>query len=375
MRDFQRTASIAASAAMRNTCFVATSAVEWGLANRKKAIVLFAAMMAAIVLIGSGIHPERAYAADSDILNNLLGAVAGVGGQILGDIAFDTATSTLEDFLKGALNGLLSMSTALLSNAARGTLLTASFDSLLGEGADVSETLMQLHEGTAVPLGNLTLLILLVFGMMKLVSKIGTTESGLDTWQLVWLLVMFGFAKVAVDSSWELMMLGYDVMHQFVTMTLQTPEAVFEVTGAGEDVKNAGILLAMIVMAMIMLIGNLVVCAGTYLVVMVRNIQIYLYTVFAPIPLACMVSEGGREVTKNFVKKYVALLLTGVIIALFYVMMGIVTSSIGTPSTEVTDPSSLGTWALECLMSMMVYGAFVWAMFKSGTWARDIVGA
>lgn len=99
------------------------------------------------------------------------------------------------------------------------------------------------------------------------------------------------------------------------------------------------------------------------LIIYGRMIQIYIYTAFAPIPLASIAGEGMNGTAKSFLKDYASVCLQGAVMMVAIGLYGaIVKEAAITPGLE-----GLGTLLL---LSMVL----VFILIKSGDWAKKIVG-
>nr|WP_172685585.1 CD0415/CD1112 family protein [Clostridium botulinum]AIW54612.1 hypothetical protein [Clostridium botulinum]AIW54731.1 hypothetical protein [Clostridium botulinum]AIW54861.1 hypothetical protein [Clostridium botulinum] len=102
------------------------------------------------------------------------------------------------------------------------------------------------------------------------------------------------------------------------------------------------------------------------LIVYGRMIQIYIYTMFAPIPLANLAGEGFNGTAKNFIRDYAGVCLQGtVIIAAMGLYGAVVKDCLG--AGNVTNIDGLGELFLISLVLIFI-------LAKSGDWAKKIIG-
>lgn len=114
----------------------------------------------------------------------------------------------------------------------------------------------------------------------------------------------------------------------------------------------------------IVLIMNIVLII-LMLIVYGRMIQIYVYTAFAPIPLASIAGEGYGNSAKHFIKDYAAVCLQAPVIIFSIALFGQKIQNILT-STDVSI-KSLGQILLMGLVIIFI-------MIKSSDWAKKIIG-
>lgn len=361
-------------------------AAIWTMENPGKAGIIVVAAFAVLLFVGPVIAPSTVAVAD-DGPQLFIDSLLGIGGSALGDLALDAAADQVEDLLRSCDRLIYGATEMMLINTASATTLTATFDSLLGSASasvgsvgdlpvslPITAMLLLIHHNFVIPLANMVLVVFLTFGLLRIVGKAGQTDGGIDTWQLIWLFVMYGLAKMFVDGSWELMTALFNIMNNFIADLIQGGTTVISLTDPTEGVEDVGALLALLLMLVIGFIISCVVCALSHIVVIVRAIQIYIYTVVSPIPFAFAVSEGGREMTKSFLKRYFALLLTGAILALLFFMLSTVVGAIHWPTVEIHNVADFAEWWAQFLINLAIYLAFAWAVFKSGSWANELVG-
>ncbi|WP_455938153.1 VirB6/TrbL-like conjugal transfer protein, CD1112 family [Gemella morbillorum] len=103
------------------------------------------------------------------------------------------------------------------------------------------------------------------------------------------------------------------------------------------------------------------------LVVYGRMIQIYIYTMFAPIPLATIAGEGFGDTAKNFLKDYAAVCLQGaVMIGGIHLYGAILRQNLANASV----PASMKGFGEILLMSIIL----LFVLVKSSDWSKKIIG-
>lgn len=100
----------------------------------------------------------------------------------------------------------------------------------------------------------------------------------------------------------------------------------------------------------------------TGVIVIGRMFEIMVYTAVAPLPLSTLAGEMSHDTAKKFIQSYVAVCLQGVIILIAFQLFG------GIMADAYSDNIGLGKY-------LMLVVVFCLTLFKSGTWAKQIVGA
>lgn len=95
-----------------------------------------------------------------------------------------------------------------------------------------------------------------------------------------------------------------------------------------------------------------------------RFIELTLYTIFAPIPLSFLFSNEGKDMAKGYLKNYFAVILQGgLLMAVVALCGGLIKVSAATTA-----------WAL--FKDVFMYTLLlVFSMFKTGQWAKSILGS
>lgn len=302
---------------------------------------------------------------------------AGLLSVVFGDDVMNGIANPLNDIVAGwlrdGINTLLEVAAENMDGVVAGSGLAAPFDELI---ASAYPTVHAIHTSIAIPLANVVLLVFLVAGLASAASRMGSAEVGIDMWRFIGVFIAYAFMKAIIDSSWELMMLVYQAISSLVPRIGASGAMAASFTGVPEEINNIGVLLTTLVVVLIVFVIELVCVVIVNVVVIVRSIQIYVYTAFGSIPLAFAVSEGSRHVASSFVRKYVAVVGSGLILALLFAMMGSVVGAFGSVSTVPVpgDPASMTLYMVELLRTPAVLVAFAFCAIRSGDWARDLVG-
>ena len=148
-------------------------------------------------------------------------------------------------------------------------------------------------------------------------------------------------------------------------------------TGSGAtdpttNIHSGGNMLAALLAALILFLAGLLCSIVANVMIIVRAIEIYLYACFSPLALGFIISEGGRQMTESFFKRYLAVLVAGAIQVILLLLMSLASHSFGLiPSGTASDfASQLGAMLLTTIPCI----ACVFLMTKSTQVAKDILG-
>lgn len=347
------------------------SAFVWVLDHQGTACAMLAAAIVLLATVSQFANPREALA--FPLLPIIIGVTA-IGGFFVADDVLGAASQGVSDALRDGANFCLASVSAAVDSFTKSNMLTQDLDSIMPGVVDV---LRNIHSTIAIPAANVVLLVFLLVGLGKVISSMSKAETGIDLWQLCMVFVGFAFAKSIVDGSWALMQLAFEIVRWIIIGIANNPvaEMTYLTNSIPDSVTNWGILLMLMLVSFIMqLIVHFVIVLAN-IAILVRVIQVYVYICLAPLPLATLVSDGGRSIAAHFAKAFMSVLVAGAILSLLFVMMGVFVT---TMSLSKIDPSSVDQWLLwvtELFYSIGVFIAFGWCVFQSGTWARDFTGA
>lgn len=343
-------------------------ALIWAVCNPRPVTFVFGILVVALVGVSLLTSPQPAHA-----VFPLIPILVGLVGLGVGAIAIDQAATSVEQVLRDGINMCLSVSSSMLQSVVSSDLLTKSFDQIY---PSVQPIIYTIHQTAVIPVANVVLAIFLIVGLGKVVQSMGRTESGVDLWQLIMVFVSYALAKAVIDASYELMILCFDLVRNLIKTVMEVGVAsgAMTVHAVPKDVNNTGILVVMAVISVLSMLVTIAVCLLSQVVVIVRGIQIYVYTAFAALPLAFFTAESSRSMATGFLKRYIALLFSGAIMALLFIMFGLIIGNIGITSGSADTIEHAVKWICEMCFSLTSVVAFGWCIFKSGAWARDFVG-
>lgn len=341
----------------------------WVTTHRRAATFLFGWALLFVCLLSILAQPKTANAVIPLIPIILGGIVAVVGGGfVLGE-----AGGAVQDWLRDAVNGFLSVTTSMIASVVQSDLLTKSFNDIF---APVYPIIYNIHQTTVVTTANVVLVIFLVVSLGKMVQEINRTEAGIDMWRVCMIFVLYALGKLVVDNSFELCVLVFDLVKSLIASVVAqgSLSGALTVSPVGGEVKNAGALILMLMTTFVVWAVVGAVCLLSQIVVIGRSIKIYVMTCYAALPLAFFVSDSSRSMATGFIKRYVATLFAGAILALLFIMFGAIVGNMSMTSVTPDTYENIVQWCCEMLFSLTSVIAFGWAVAKSGAWAQEFVG-
>lgn len=100
-----------------------------------------------------------------------------------------------------------------------------------------------------------------------------------------------------------------------------------------------------------------------------RTFELCIYTLLAPLPMATFASETTHDVAKNFLKKYIAVVIQVAVILVMFAVYSGVTNYMGLSNTTATT-----SWSAVHFMHFVAFMSLGLGVLKSGAWAKSICG-
>lgn len=285
----------------------------------------------------------------------------------------DAVDAGVSSVLRDACNMALGFASYIMEGSLDVAYLTAPFDDLF---PSVYPVIQNIYFTIAIPAANIVLAVMLVVGLVKVLSDMGRADAGVDIWRIIMVFVAYTFMQVAINSSWALMIGMFDMFRSLIVTVSQVgiDAGAMHAPEIGEDVVGTGWLLLAFLICLLLILVSIAAWGITYGVMLVRCIQVYVMTTFGAFPLAFFVAESGRSIATSFVKRYLALLFSGVIIMLLILMYSAILGVFEPPSEPITDPDTANAFLLSLMGPLVASASYVYCMAKSGAWARDFLG-
>lgn len=190
-------------------------------------------------------------------------------------------------------------------------------------------------------------------------------------------LLRFLIAKAVVQSAYVIFE-GIAIVVNGIIDTMQAPGALDQMLGSDTatdvvDAYNSQGFMAkpffFIKYALAWLV-MMIVRIFIVLVIYGRFLEIGIYAAISPLPLATLAGESTSEIGKKFVLGYIAVLLQGIIIIIMCSLyVGIVNSYMQKTTTWV------GFFGGNIISYILLSLILLFTLFKSGNWAKQIMGA
>mgnify|MGYP001124658968 CR=1 FL=1 len=280
--------------------------------------------------------------------------------------------------LRGFASWLFGIQSELAASLAGGTVL-AGWEDLFGGGDDaVYRFAMQVNSALIQTVGYTLLSICMLIQLAKMGSRASSSDTMPLVQDLAMLMVYLFIMKFLIDNAAGICQLIYDASY-FVMRVMA------DIGGTGwqsqsftvpDDVTDMGALLGYILLGILGLLPVLLAYVVTYVVVWGRALQIYAFLAFSPIPIALLGSDETRPWALGFVKNFAAICLAGAVIMFVLMLFPLVYSIVCLPGGTgniVLDAGGADSIAV-LMRSVAIYILLTFALVKSGSWARDLMG-
>lgn len=289
-----------------------------------------------------------------------------------------------EGWIKGLfadfINGLLSSIAGFLQNINVVDLLTQPIETLFGSSAasDIYQFATAIENGVIEPVGGGILALCLLVELIKISAKMDGQQTLPAVREILALVVFFAVFNWLIANAAEICAMIFKVTTNISVAIAQSASADIAVNFAFAepadlgDVGWADFLVALLI-GLIMWIVALLCYVASLVVVYARAIQIYVMVAFSPIPLALLGFEETRSFGVGFLRNFAAIAMAGVIMMFLLMAFPMLLSSV-IQGQSFTWAGDFSQWVMMLtLLAVMVL--FLLAMVKSGSWARDLLGA
>ncbi len=298
----------------------------------------------------------------------------------------DDLKNWVNDTVKGFVEGMLNTSVSFMDVMNVGTYITAPFDQLLNPGqSDQSSTygVVKGIQTTVKGLGASILSLALLMQLIKISQKVDGSQTFPVVKEIVLLLVFFFVFNYLIGHSFDICTAAYDEINKSITGLWgdggRGSVAKFKFGDSTDIQLDLATLLVLLIIMLIMLFTSFIAAIISYALVFARALQLYIMAACSPIPFALMAFDETRQMGVNFCKNFIAVSLSGLIIACLILVYPALVGDILTAGAF--SPGDSGEWvigwenaALACVPVVACSAMYVYALMKSGSWARDILG-
>lgn len=294
-------------------------------------------------------------------------------------------TNLINDFFSGALrafiNGCQDAQFNMMETSGGAPMLSATWGNMFGpangHGTQLNNFVQTVARQFVKPVGFGILSFIIIMQVTKVAVKADRSDVVVLGREMVKSLIFIAILYLIIDHSTDLMIGIYEFFNTIASKIATANATIPDATHIPNDVKDLGVLLVACLVSIIAMLAsflfNLLVTFCCY----ARGIQLYVYLAFAPLPLSLLGFDETKNYGINYLKAFAAVALSGAItlmVLYFYPMIaGTVATSFNTFGTgEILQGVNNTIDAIGSSLVLIIVISF--ALFKSGAWARDILG-
>ena len=296
---------------------------------------------------------------------------------ILGDMLDDAVSMLLAPMAEGIFNLGFSFIHAITPDAA----LMGAWDTMFADNTSFVTITEAVADNVVEPCAKTVLAIVILMQLFKIASEMdrnGGTLPGLR--EVVKLFVFCAVSWYVVDNAYDIMLgvfelirLIIDSMNDYLGLSSGASGSVKITDAEGAGAANLAIL---IIVGLVFLLIALFAAILANAMALARTIELYLFSMFAPLPLALFGFDETKGWAIGFVKNFIAVCLSGAImLVLLWFFPTAVNAVIGdmTDSLEIVATQDFGSlvWPIKLIATSIVLCIM---LLQSGSLAQRILG-
>lgn len=292
-------------------------------------------------------------------------------------------TGAIKDLFAGATSILLNMSLDAITSAIDSESLTASFNGLLGDYSSVSITGICSNVANAVilPCARTVLTLTVLMQLVKIAGEMDRNGGTLPAVrEIVKLFVILAIFLYLVNNGFEIMKGIFELVNRILgaISTHLYADEFSDLAFETEDLKkidDVGILFFMMIIALVIMLLSLITVVIANYMFLARAFEIYLLSMFAPMPFAFLGLDETKGWAIGYLKNFIQVCLSGAIMLIVLFMIpALVNVAIQGASNEFESTIGFDNilWIVK-LGAVELLAAFM--LIKSGSLAGKILGS
>ena len=228
--------------------------------------------------------------------------------------------------------------------------------------------------------GQSILAFALLMQLVKISQRVDANGTMPVVKEILILAVFFFIGSYLVNHSFDICTAAYDEINKLISEVTSNNNRqtiggiVLGDTTSVDEGAMLGIVIAIMIMWLFSFLGSIIGIA----LIMARAIQLYVMAACSPIPFSLLLFDETRQMGIGFCKSFLSVCLAGLILA---VLMMIYPALIGDVLQAAASPDGTGKYTLDITnywkASIPIVACsfmYLYALLKSGAWARDILG-
>ena len=216
--------------------------------------------------------------------------------------------------------------------------------------------------------------------LVKISQRIDATATLPAVKDIVFLAVFYVLFHWLIVNSLDVVTAIYDIFNDITTSILPSSSAymaAFDLSSVEPSWDTIGGCALLALFGLISVAIGAVAYIIALVVSMARALQLYVMAAFSPIPLSLLGFEESRQMGMGFLKNFAAVALAGAIMMFTMFAYPFLLASVsGVDSgglAAIANGTNDGIFSLLSVLAVSIM--YIFALAKSGAWAREVLGS
>lgn len=292
---------------------------------------------------------------------------------------FDWFFDGIASILKAIAQSLFNYYATLMGSVTSSTAISAPLEQLFG-GADVWNMVRTMHQTLLIPLAESILALIMLVQLVKISQRIDSTSTLPAVKDIVFLAVFYVLFHWLIVNSLDIVTTIYNIFNHITASILPSDPnftSSFDLSGVDADGDYIGGFLMLVLFGFISVITGAIAYVVALVVAFARSLQIYVMAAFSPVPLSLLGFEETRSMGIGYLKNFAAVALAGTIMVfVMYSYPFLLASVSGVDSGGLAAVATGTNDGLNSLLTVLAISVvYIFALAKSGAWARELLGS
>lgn len=292
---------------------------------------------------------------------------------------FDWLGEGIASFFLNIAQALFNLFASMMSAVASSSTVSGAFNSLF-DGAAVWNMVTTVHQTLVIPIAESILALLMLVQLVKISQRIDATATLPAVKDIVFLAVFYVLFHWLIVNSLDVVTAIYDIFNDITTSILPSSPAymaAFDLSSVEPSWDTIGGCALLALFGLISVAIGAVAYIIALVVSMARALQLYVMAAFSPIPLSLLGFEESRQMGMGFLKNFAAVALAGAIMMFTMFAYPFLLASVsGVDSgglAAIANGTNDGIFSLLSVLAVSIM--YIFALAKSGAWAREVLGS
>lgn len=298
----------------------------------------------------------------------------------------EEANSIVQGWMRGWAESFMNSAVDVANIFGMDDALNAPFTKITTGGTSESAAygVVKGIEATVKIVGQSILAFALLMQLVKISQRVDASATIPVVKEILILAVFFFIFSYLINHSFEICNAAYDEVNKIITSLIGsgngTRSEIAKIQISDEVDFTVDGLIVVLLFSLLMWIVNVIATVVAYALVLARALQLYIMAACSPIPFSLMAFDETRQLGIGFCKNFVSVCLAGLILTAIVLCYPAIVSDVlvaWTPTSNIVDGHIMITQATLAGAIVPFLGAsvmYLFALLKSGAWARDILG-